>query len=234
MDANNQYSNMQRNQYNTTAAEMAVMNHRQHNANPDYWNILLKPLQDNPAGWAGKMALDFGCGHGRNVENMLNLAPSFPRVDGCDISSQNVVYAEKYLNEKGFKDRFKLYVNNGVALDVIPDNQYDFVMSTIVLQHICVYDIRFSLLKDIFRTMKSGGIFSFQMGYGPAHPVARTYYENYYQATGTNGSYDVKILDPKEAYDDLAKIGFVNINHEIRPPFDDRHSNWIFIKATKP
>lgn len=99
------------------------------NANPDYWNVLLAPLKSSTEGWAGKKALDFGCGQGRNLKNMLSLAP-LGRVDGCDISKNNAEYAGRWLLENGLSpEQFNLYVTNGVELDGIPSDEYDFVMS---------------------------------------------------------------------------------------------------------
>ena len=46
--------------------------------------------------------------------------------------------------------------------DELNTNEYDFVMSTIALQHICVYDIRYSIMKDIHRVLKDGGVFTAQ------------------------------------------------------------------------
>ena len=51
---------------------MPAQNHKQHNDDPEYWDILLKDIVDNPSFWEGKRALDFGCGCGRNIENLLN------------------------------------------------------------------------------------------------------------------------------------------------------------------
>ena len=67
VDPKNPYTLMQKGWYNP-----GTNNHEEHNNNPDYWDILLKDLKDKDK-WAGKNALDFGCGKGRNVTNMLSL-----------------------------------------------------------------------------------------------------------------------------------------------------------------
>lgn len=230
----NKYTTMQRNQYDSTVDQMAIANHKQHNPNPDYWNVLLGQISKAPNAWQGKTALDFGCGHGRNIENLLRLAP-FNRVDGCDISSKNIQYAGRYVSSCGIpQDKFTLYTTNGVELNGIPTDEYDFVMSTIVFQHICVHDIRYALMKDIYRVLKPGGLFSLQMGYGPkAENVGVGYYDNFFDATSTNSGCDVCIDNPSQPINDLMSIGFKNIEHTICNPWCDTHSKWIYLKGTK-
>jgi SAM-dependent methyltransferase len=223
---------MQKEYYNDGVADMEILshNHADHDRNPDYWDILLADANgDN----SKKIAFDFGIGHGRNVRNLLK--KSFSRVDGCDISGENIKYAIKNLEKECPNTSFWVYENSGVDLQPAADNFYDFVMSTIVLQHICVFEIREALLKEIYRIMKQGAIFSFQMGYDnsphPGYTVG--YYENFYEAEETNGKKDVCIFNSDEVINDLKGIGFKNINYVIRPPWIDGHHRWIYVRAIK-
>ena len=116
-----------------------------------------------------------------------------------------------------------------------------FIVSTIVLQHICVFDIRDSILRDIFRVLKNGGILSFQMGYDKkllddnGKNKLTKYYENNTTALGTNSSNDVAVQDEKEVINHLKDIGFINIKTKIRNSFSDIiHENWIYVLAEKP
>jgi len=241
MNKDNKYTKMQKQFYESTSANMAKVNHRNHDINPDYWNILLQPVREDSAYWKNKKALDFGCGTGRNICNLSRMT-FWKRVDGVDISENNLKEADRILKREGVDPKnYKLFMNNGVDLSCIEDEQYDFVMSTIVLQHIAVYDIRFSLLSEIFRILKpfssSGStfresIFSFQMGFGEGRGKAE-YHENAYDAKGTNSKHDVIVRDPKQIIDDLQKIGFYGITYVIRPAFSDGHSSWIFFTACK-
>lgn len=164
---------------------------------------------------------------------------SWARVDGCDISKENIDRADKYLQT--LHTKFKLYTTTGIDLQPIEDNQYDFVMSTIVLQHIAVHEIRTSILKDILRVMKSGGLFSFQMAQYVSGNFAK-YHDNAWNAGGTNGAYDVSVEDVQFLVDDLKNIGFTNINIVMRPEWDynnkqymdQKLSNWIYVEAYKP
>jgi ubiquinone/menaquinone biosynthesis C-methylase UbiE len=234
LNKDNKYTQMQKEFYGKDKAkQMASVDHKHHNDNPDYWNILLADVyNDDQNYWKGKKALDFGCGTGRNVKNLLELA-EWKRVDGVDISKDNIKHAKRLVS-KNYKDNFKFYVNNGVDLDCLPENEYDFVMSTITLQHIAVYDIRFNLLKGMFRVMKSRGVLSIQMGYGDNGYGKSDYYANDYDAKGTNSKHDVIVSDVNEIRRDLAKIGFDSFSWKIRNSFSDGHPNWIFFKAIKP
>ncbi|MDO8590883.1 MAG: class I SAM-dependent methyltransferase [bacterium] len=234
IDKNNTYSRMQKSEYDANAHLMVIENHARHNKNPDYWDILLGAIKSDPKKWSDKIALDFGCGAGRNVLNLLSLAP-WKRVDGVDISSENVANCRKFM-EKSYPDKSKydFAVNDGVSLSCFDSNTYDFVMSTIVFQHICVYDIRFSLLQEIFRVLKPSGLFSFQMGFGPGNRRAVDYFENDYDASGTNGKKDVRVNNKDQIYNDLTKIGFKNLSHKISKSWLDAHDKWIFIEAYKP
>lgn len=107
-------------------------------------------------------------------------------------------------------------------------------MSTIVLQHIPVYDIQRTILEDFYRVMRKDGILSFQMGYGIGRQAPTAdYYDNIYDATGTNSEYDCRVTDQRQVVDDLRDIGFEDITTTIRPSFDDNHTEWIYIKAYK-
>lgn len=224
----NIYTIMQKNQYH-----YGTSNHLPHNDNPDYWDILLGDLKDKEK-WAGKTALDFACGKGRNVTNMLSLC-DWNRVDGIDISIGNIEFNKsEYSNQNS-----NWYCNNGVDVSDLKDNEYDFIMSTIALQHIPVYDIRKSLITGLLRSLKPGGLFSFQLGFGEGldSPIGRRspYYANSYDANGTNSVHDVRVHNESDVIEDLTNIGYVNVTTEVRESYlDYGHTHWIYVKAYKP
>ncbi len=223
----NKYTNMQKNVYHH-----GTSNHEEHNTNPDYWNILLGDLK-NKENWDNKIALDFACGRGRNITNMFNLC-DWARIDGIDISEGNISHNKTdYQNQNS-----NWYCNNGVDVSDLKDNEYDFIMSTIALQHIPVYDIRKSLITDLLRTLKSGGLFSFQMGYGKEILSTENripYFENHYDANGTNSVCDVRVQNIEDIIKDLQEIGYTNVTTEVRESYSDNgHPEWIYVKAYKP
>jgi len=227
---NNIYTQMQKRVYG-----FGTSNHDEHNTNPDYWDILLSDLK-NKISWKNKVALDFACGKGRNVTNMLSIC-DWKRVDGIDISQANIDFCNNNYDSKIYSSKW--YCNNGINVSNLKSNEYDFIMSTIALQHIPVYDIRKSLITDLLRTLKPGGLFSFQLGYGeglnsPIGPRS-SYYDNIYEAANTNSAHDVRVHDKQDVIDDLSKIGYNNITTTIRPSYSDSgHEKWIYIKAYKP
>lgn len=231
MNPNNKYTFMQRNHYDNEGrtGNMNRENHMFHNDNPDYWNILTNDTKDDS--FKNKIGLDFGCGCGRNV---MNLIERFKRMDGVDISSELIKTCKENLSIMGYdSERTSFYTCDGISLNIFDDNTYDFIMSTIVLQHICVYEIRYNYLKEFYRILKNGGMISIQMGYGDGHGNTRNYYDNYYDAQSTNSGCDVKISNPEQIIKDLVDIGFVDVTYHLRPPYSDTHSQWIYVKAFK-
>ena len=163
---------------------------------------------------------------------MLSLA-DWSQVDGVDISHGNIFYCK----EKYSKENSEWYMNNGVDLSELKDGDYDFVMSTIALQHIPVYDIRKNIFKEIYRVMKNNGVFSFQMAYGPVEYSGSNpakYYDNIYHAQGTNSMWDVRIDNEEEIKQDLNNIGFNNVTTEVKDSYsDNQHPSWIYVRCEK-
>ena len=146
----------------------------------------------------------------------------------------------------------KLYVSSGLDCGSAPSNHYDLVFSTIVLQHICVHSIRYSIMTDVHRILAPNGIFSFQMGFDgkpeeqmplgkswlPTHPPKiekqALYYDNNTDASATNSDADVRVTDPQEVIADLEKIGFRDVTYKITYSWQDNaHEYWIWFQARK-
>src|SRR3954469_16590240 len=92
------------------------------------------------------------------------------RIDDVDIAARNLENAKLWLAQHKVENS-NLYLCNGLDLSAIDDNQYDLIISTICLQHICVHDIRLNYFKEFFRVLKPGGRVSLQMGYGVPSPM---------------------------------------------------------------
>lgn len=208
--------------------------HSEHNSNPNYWGHLLAPVLKQPDSWSGKSALDFGCGAGRNVSNLLGVA-KWKNVDGIDLSKENI---------RRCKERFRhtasrFFVADGTSLKPISDEEYDLVISTITLQHIPVFTIRDQIMKDIHRVLKPGGIFSFQMGFGerldPNSKNGRAKYkEDVFSALGTNSEFDVEVSHVNQVKDHLLEIGFTDVESVVTSSWSDvNHQKWIWTTARK-
>lgn len=178
------------------------------------------------------VGVDFGCGPGRNL---VKYGTRFKRLDGVDIGAINIQKARLYTEKNNLSPN--LYVTDGMSMGDTLSEEYDFVMSTICLQHISVYDIRYSILTDMFRVLKSGGILTAQMGYGPTVPsIVMTvgYHENN-KNTASMSRCDTRVESPDDLKNDLLKIGFTDFEYTIRPVGPgDGHPNWIFFSAKKP
>src|SRR3989338_1136977 len=151
--------------------DRVVGSYGEHDSWKDYDEYLMKYVD---ASFENKFALDFGCGPGRNIIKYHN---RFKRLDGVDISEKNIKNAKEQLARFHVANS-ELFVNNGRDLAGIPSAAYDFIMSTICLQHICVYSTRYNLLKEFFRVLKPGGRISIQMGYGKNAPNSVPYNED--------------------------------------------------------
>jgi ubiquinone/menaquinone biosynthesis C-methylase UbiE len=227
----NKYTQMQLNLYNGLASQWSEQNRNPvvgsfdgHNAWPDYEH-LFKRLNNQ----SELIGLDFACGPGRNI---VKYNVRFKRLDGVDISPVNIEKAKNYTSSKGINNN--LYVSTGVDISIVPSNEYDFVMSTIALQHICVYDIRYSIMKDIHRVLKDGGVFTAQMGFGSPSPQTVGYYDNFYDAHSSNRACDVCIETPEQLEKDLLEIGYKDFQYTIGPVGPgDIHPNWIYFNAVK-
>jgi SAM-dependent methyltransferase len=227
--SNEKYLNMQRSFYNAEASNWSLTNrnpvvcsYSDHENFEDYDKLLFKDFDTNHL-----VALEYGCGPGRNL---VRFADRFKRVDGVDIASTNIEKAKLNLLDAKI-DIPNLYVNSGSDIPVA-DNEYDVVFSVICLQHICVHEIRFKIMEEIFRVLKPGGYFSAQMGFGERHG-ALNYYDNFYDAPGTNGRYDVSIKDENNLKSDLSKIGFKNYKSDLGEPCKDSHEKWLWFQVQK-
>lgn len=198
---------------------------KEHDENPDFWNILLKDIKQTPNFWDGKRALEYGIGFGGNLVHLLKLA-NWEEVVGYDISKSFVDFTEEYLKCLGYEN-FSIYETNGADLDQTPDNYLDFIMSFTVLQHIAPYDIRFHILEEFYRTLRTDGILSFQMNMDSGIP----YYSNDWKKASRP---NCKVKDPVEVVKDLEKIGFKNITYLIRSnPRSSNKNTWVYFRAEK-
>jgi SAM-dependent methyltransferase len=103
-----------------------------------------------------RRALDFGCGVGRLSQA---LARHFARVDGVDVSPAMIDLARS-LNRYG--DRVAYHANDRPDLSLFPDEAFDLVVSSIVLQHI-EPSVATRYLRELCRVTGVGGAFVVQL-----------------------------------------------------------------------
>lgn len=104
-------------------------------------------------------ALDFGCGVGRLTQA---LARRFQRAVGVDISAEMIRLANA-VNRYPGRAEYVHVTSNGLAR--LPSGGFDFVYSSIVLQHV-PRDLTLGYLDQFLDRLHSGGILVFQL---PSH-----------------------------------------------------------------
>lgn len=180
-------------------------------------------------------ALDWACGPGRNI---VLFSSRFKRIDGVDMSQNNLENARIYTSCLPVEKTPNFYECNGLDLQKIPDSTYDVVFSTIAFQHICCHSIRYNYMKEFNRVLKPGGFLCIQMGYGEkygSHATAINYFANDYTAPATNSARDTRVENTKDLEKDLNENGFQDFEFNIRPsgPGDPGHPNWIYWSCVK-
>lgn len=223
----NEYYDEYASQWSLSFRDPVVGSYDAHNSWPDYDTFLFKDFDTT-----GLVALEYGCGPGRNL---VKFSDRFARIDGVDISDVNIDKAKINLEYNGIHDS-NLYVTSGDNLSMVEDNIYDVVFAVICFQHICSHEIRFNILEDIYRVLKPGGKLCFQMGYGGKEGIPTAgYFDDIFDAASTNGHADVSITDESDIQKDLIeKIGYINYRSDIRETGPgDNHRNWIWVQVEK-
>lgn len=109
-------------------------------------------------------ALDFGCGIGRLTQA---LADHFQAVAGVDIAESMIEQANQY-NRHG--ERVTYFLNQKNSLGDFPDQSFNFIYSSLVLQHMHP-SISLHYLIDFARLLTSGGIMIIQAPDCRAHSL---------------------------------------------------------------
>jgi SAM-dependent methyltransferase len=106
------------------------------------------------------LALDFGCGVGRLTQA---LAGEFEEVVGIDISDTMIERAIEHDHHPG---RVRYLVNTSGDLRLLERDAFDFVYSSITLQHIPP-EHQESYIREFVRILRPGGLAIFQTRNGP-------------------------------------------------------------------
>jgi SAM-dependent methyltransferase len=113
-------------------------------------------------------ALDFGCGVGRLTQA---LAAHFDEVTGVDIAPSMLENARRFSDHANVR-----FVHNDKAdLTVFPDAAFDFVYTTIVLQHMAP-EYALGYIDEFARILRPGGAAVFTLPAGPSGTVVGRLY----------------------------------------------------------
>ena len=102
-------------------------------------------------------ALEIGCGVGRMTKMMGRI---FRHVTAVDVSSEMIKRARSNL---GALDNVKVILGDGATLSGVQDSSFDFAFSFIVFQHIPTVDIITSYCREVYRVLRPGALFKFQL-----------------------------------------------------------------------
>ncbi len=113
--------------------------------------------------------LDVGCGVGRLIKPLRSVAE---QVDGADICEEMIEFSAQYLEDA--EGRGEIKVNSGFDLQAFKTEQYDFVFSLHLFEHIRSRANTTHLMREIRRVLKDGGYFWLQVhedngNYGDAY-----------------------------------------------------------------
>ena len=204
--------------------KMAEINHYQHNMEPNFWNIMLKDLQNNNE-FIGKSCLEYGCGAGRNLVNMSILG-GFTRADGIDISKTNAINAQKFAEEKlkSYSTKVTCLEGDGYTCMPFRNESYDFIISHQVFIHIPNHAVRCSIISEIKRILKKGGIF---VTHFKTIGDSVGYFENLRKFPK-----NVQPSSVKEIEDDFSQFKFSDLQVFEVENFVDGKSEW-FVRCVK-
>lgn len=192
------------------------------------------------------LAVDFGCGPGRMVNRMTKKG-WFKRVDGIDVSDYALEYARKTYPASTF------YTSGGADVGETPGDTYDFLYSTIAIQHISCWSIRERLYDHFQRILKKDAELCLQLAYHPTYKAGvwspdtthASYRSDYFDARGTNGHADMIINqgDLEAVREDFERRftnvqftfanvanAYQNLDGEYHAPYWASH--WLFVHAT--
>lgn len=101
--------------------------------------------------------LEIGCGVGRMTRMLSRI---FGHVTGVDVSEEMIRQARRNTADL---NNVSLVLGDGCSLEAVPDASLDFAFSFIVFQHIPTYSVIASYCKEVYRVLKPGGLFKFQV-----------------------------------------------------------------------
>ncbi|MCW2682648.1 MAG: Methyltransferase type 11 [Blastococcus sp.] len=113
--------------------------------------------------------LDFGCGVGRLT---LPLAAHFREAVGVDIAPSMIEKANSY---KGSAGNVSYVLNQREDLGQFPDGSFDFINSSIVLQHMSPA-LALGYLREFSRLLAPGGQLTFTLPTGPSSALKGWFY----------------------------------------------------------
>ena len=184
-----------------------------HHSNLTDWGLSYVTIQKTDT------ILDVGCGGGRTINKLANIAE---KVHGIDYSEESVIAAHR--SNKRWIDIGRVSIREGTVSQLpFPDGTFDLV--TAIETHLFWPDLP-SDFREIFRVLKSGGqlLIVAEIYKGGKHldGVRKQIFEKHLAA-------NMNLLTPDEHRELFTNAGFSNV--EI---FEELDKGWICAVGKKP
>ncbi|CAI1571914.1 SAM-dependent methyltransferase [Serratia entomophila] len=107
---------------------------------------------------AMRRILDIGCGWGYILKHLAERYPECLRLDGVNVSAQQLNYCARFHAEQGLSDRINLFLCNAQDIGLLPDPEdlYDLVIIRGVISHFpnALYE---KTMRALFARLRPGG-----------------------------------------------------------------------------
>ncbi|MBI3310631.1 MAG: methyltransferase domain-containing protein [Serratia liquefaciens] len=102
--------------------------------------------------------LDIGCGWGYILKHLAERYPECQRLDGVNVSAQQLNYCARYHAEQGLNNRINLFLCNAQDIGLLPDPQdlYDLVIIRGVISHF-PNELYEKAMRALFTRVRPGG-----------------------------------------------------------------------------
>jgi SAM-dependent methyltransferase len=117
---------------------------------------VLRSIEKRGISYGRERALDFGCGVGRLTQA---LSDHFARCDGVDVAASMIEHATR-LNRR--PERVAFHHNEAPDLTIFGDQSFDFVLSSLVLQHM-EPGLMTAYLQEFLRVLRVDGVAYFNI-----------------------------------------------------------------------
>ncbi|WP_253073301.1 SAM-dependent methyltransferase [Sodalis ligni] len=120
--------------------------------------LLLAGLEERIERPAIRRILDIGCGWGYILKYLAQHFPECARLDGINVSEQQLRHCAAFYSKQGLSDRINLYLCNAQDVDCLPDPQetYDLVIIRGVISHF-PNDLYEQAMRALFKRVSPGG-----------------------------------------------------------------------------
>ena len=201
---------------------------------PHYLQLITSFVKYLPDNFNPKSILDLGSGNGNITAQLI---PYFPKANYTLVDASTEMIE---LCRNQFKDYDINYANKYFKDFLFKENSYDLIVAGFSLHH-CDAHEKQDLFKEVFNSLKTGGIFSCSdlmiTKKNPDHLRLLKQWEEFVNTSFPDGEKWSWLMEHYEAFDKptdytsqiewLKKAGFINIHLPFRKDY------WVHLQAIK-